>query len=151
MPQPEIISPALGALLDIMTSMEVEEARCVAAARAVIEFEAPAEVFDLTYKYLLGVATDERQEVGLKLEALKLIRKVEAKRVVPGTAAAVNVVAAKALGRRSAVAKRRVALMREGKWPPRDSGWMADAVGEPMAVEPEGLAERLKAARLGAA
>jgi hypothetical protein len=141
------ISKALGALLDIMTSDEVKESQCIEAARAIIEYEAPPEVFDLTYAYLLGVAQGEGQDVGLKLEALKLIRKVEAKRVVPGTTKAVDSAAAIELGRGVAAARRRVELVRAGEWPPK-AGW-ADDLGEVrgIVIEEEGVAERLEAAR----
>ncbi len=41
MAEGEILSPALAALLQIMTSTEVAEAKCVEAAKAIIEYEAP--------------------------------------------------------------------------------------------------------------
>ncbi|MGR9449632.1 hypothetical protein [Rhizobium leguminosarum] len=84
------------------------------AARAIIEYEAPPEVFDLTYEYLIGVAQGDAQDVALKLRALELIRKVEAKRITPGTVKAVDTAAALALGRAVAMAKRRVELVRGG-------------------------------------
>ncbi|MER9554664.1 hypothetical protein [Mesorhizobium sp. M0323] len=84
MDDPEI-SPALQKLLDIMTSPDVMVERSIEAAKAIIEYEAPPEVFDLTYQFLMGVANDAKADVGLQLEALKLIRKVEARRVSPGT------------------------------------------------------------------
>ncbi|NKB78972.1 hypothetical protein HED49_08275 [Ochrobactrum daejeonense] len=40
-------------------------------------------VYDLTHRYLLGVAEDDEQSTDLRLEALKLLRKVEARRVTP--------------------------------------------------------------------
>jgi len=150
MAEAEIISPVLGALLDIMLAHDVSEPQCIEAARAIIEYEAPTEVFDLTHQYLMGIAQDPDQPVPLKLEALKLIRKVEAKRVVPGTARAVDGAAAKALGLEVARAKRRVELVRAGKWPPGE-GWDED-LGEVrgIVVSEEGLAVRLNAARMGA-
>ncbi|MER8524811.1 hypothetical protein [Mesorhizobium sp. M1272] len=84
MTDPEI-SPALQKLLAIMTSPEVPVAQSVAAARAIIEYEAVPWVFDLTYQFLMGVAEDSNSDVGLQLKALELIRKVEARRVSPGT------------------------------------------------------------------
>lgn len=84
MSDPEI-SPALQLLLEIMTSPEVPVAQSLAAARAIIEYEAPPWVFDLSYRFLLGVAEDPKSDVGLQLKALELIRKVEARRVSPGT------------------------------------------------------------------
>lgn len=147
MAEGQIISRALGALLDIMTSSEVKDGQCIEAARAIIEYEAPPEVFDLTYEYLIGVAQDEAQDVALKLRALELIRKVEAKRITPGTAKAVDTAAALALGRTVATAKRRVELVRDGRWPPVE-GWDED-LGEVrgVVVDAEGIAERLEAAR----
>lgn len=148
MAEPEIISPTLAALLDIMTSNEVPETRCIEAAKAIIEYEAPAGVFDLTHQFLLGVAQDARQDVGLKLEALKLIRKVEARRVVPGTTKGADTQASVAAGQQFARANRRLALIREGKWPSTED-WVEGL--EPTlggAIEVEGLAERLERARL---
>ncbi|MGR9394910.1 hypothetical protein ACU8OL_18210 [Rhizobium leguminosarum] len=147
MAEAEIISPALAALLDIMTSHEVKESQCIEAARAIIEYEAPPEVFEITHAYLMGLAQDDGQAVGLKLEALKLLRKVEAKRVVPGTARAVDAAGALALGRQMAKAKRRVELVRDGRWPAPE-GW-AEELGEVrgVVVEEEGIAVRLEAAR----
>ncbi|TPM32948.1 hypothetical protein [Mesorhizobium sp. B2-3-5] len=82
--EPEI-SPALQRLLEIMTAHDVPVAQSLAAARAIIEYEAPPWVFDLSYRFLLGVAEDPKSDVGLQLKALELLRKVEAKRVSPGT------------------------------------------------------------------
>ncbi len=144
---PEAISPTLGALLDIMVSPDIAEARCLEAAKAIIEYECPPEVFAIVQSYLMGVAQGEGQPVELRLRALELIRKVEARRVTPGTTKAVDAAAAMALGREVATAKRRVELVRAGEWPPK-AGW-ADDVGEVrgIVVEEEGVAERLEAAR----
>lgn len=148
MTENEILSPALVALLQIMTSADVSEARCIEAAKAIIEYEAPQGVYDLTHRYLLGVAEDEAQDVGLKLEALKLIRKVEARRVVPGVAVAANATISQETARRLGSAKRRLSLIAEGKWPPGE-GWEQAAVPEAVTLDADGLAERLKAARGG--
>ncbi|MBX5046974.1 hypothetical protein [Rhizobium lentis] len=95
----------------------------------------------------MSVAQGEGQDVGLKLEALKLIRKVEAKRVVPGTAKAIDTAQAMALGKRVATAKRRLELVRKKEWPAQ-KGW-ANNLGEVrgIVVEEERIAERLEAAR----
>lgn len=135
MPEIEIISPALAALLDIMTSANVPEAKCIEAARAIIEYEAPPGVFDLTHAFLMGVAQNDAQDVGLKLEALKLIRKVEARRVMPGAGNPADVVVSKALARRVAVAKQRLALIKDRKWPPDDSRWAEEIGTLPSAKE----------------
>ncbi|ESX48815.1 hypothetical protein NLY43_24125 [Mesorhizobium sp. C416B] len=90
MTESETLSPALQKLLGIMTSPDVPVDRSIEAAKAIIEYEAPPEVFELTYQFLMGVANDPKADVGLQLEALKLIRKVEARRVSPGTTKGVD-------------------------------------------------------------
>ncbi|WP_064681264.1 hypothetical protein [Rhizobium bangladeshense] len=150
MAEAEIPSPVLDALLDIMTSDDIPEARCIDAAKAIIEYESPPEVFAIVHAYLMGVAQDAGQPVELKLKALELIRKVEARRVVPGTSKAIDTAQAMALGNRVAIAKRRIELVRKEAWPAQ-KGW-ADNLGEVrgIVVEEEGIAERLEAARLKA-
>ncbi len=143
----EIISPAIGALLDIMVSPDIPEVRCLEAAKAIIEYECPPEVFAIVQTYLMGVAEGEGQPVELRLKALELIRKVEARRVTPGTTKSVDTAATMALGRAAATARRRVELVRAGEWPPK-KGWAED-LGEVrgIVIEEEGIAERLEAAR----
>ncbi|WP_454623198.1 hypothetical protein [Brucella anthropi] len=145
MAEGEILSPALAALLQIMTSTEVAEAKCVEAAKAIIEYEAPQGVYDLTHRYLIGVAEDDEQSTDLRLEALKLLRKVEARRVTPPPAA--SLVANKETAERLGRAKQRLALVAEGKWPTSDADWTEQATALPVQGTCEGLAERLKAAR----
>nr|WP_278437150.1 hypothetical protein [Brucella anthropi] len=108
----EILSPALAALLQIMTSTEVAEAKCVEAAKAIIEYEAPQGVYDLTHRYLIGVAEDDEQSTDLRLEALKLLRKVEARRIVPGVAKGEDTEKAKRLAERLEAARERVERFR---------------------------------------
>jgi hypothetical protein len=140
------IGPALSALLDIMTDPELHISQQLDAARAIIEHEAPSEVFDLTYQFLLGIAEGD-DAVGWKLKALALIRRVEAKRVVPGTTRATDSAAAIALGLRVAKARRRVALVGAGEWP-APKGWDADVTPvKVLPVSADGLAERLERAR----
>jgi hypothetical protein len=140
------VSPALIHLLDLMTDPELHISQQLDAARAIIEHEAPSEVFDLTYQFLLGIAEgDDAAE--WKLKALALIRKVEAKRVVPGTTQGLDTVAAQALGRRVAKARRRVALFRAGEWPAPE-GWDSDVTPVKMSpVTVDGVANRLERAR----
>ncbi|WP_245331093.1 hypothetical protein [Mesorhizobium sophorae] len=149
MTAPEIeISPALRKLLDIMTSPDVPVAQSVAAARAIIEYEAVPWVFDLTYQFLMGVAEDSNSDVGLQLKALELIRKVEARRVSPGTAKAVDSRVQEALSVRLAKARQRLELFRERNWP-APKGWdegLAPIGGA--VVEVDELGARLEGARL---
>lgn len=142
----EILSPAVAALLDIMTSTEVAEGRCIEAARAIIEYEAPPGVFDLTHRYLMGMAQDAEQDVGLRLEALKLLRKVEARRVVPSPAPSIAM--AKATTQAMVNARKRMALNAKGQWPTQ-SVWAER--GDAEASEDDGLAATVKRVRESAA
>lgn len=137
----EIISPTLAALLDIMTSADLPEIRCIEAAKAIIEYEAPSGVFDLTQQFLLGIAQNPNSDVGLKLEALKLTRKVEARRVVPGTAKAVTAKDEAYLSKRLAAARLRLRFVREGKWPGA-TDWTEGIVQS--RADADGIAHRLE-------
>ena len=144
---PSDLSRALVALLDLMTDTELWIGRRVEAAKAIIEHEAPAEVFDLTHQFLLGIA-ESTEDVEWKLKALALLRKVEARRVVPGTTKGPDDFASNALGLRLAAAKRRAHLVKEGKWPP-PPGWARDLVPiNTRTSAPENFADHLKEARL---
>ena len=49
----------------------------IEAARAIIEYEAPPDVFDVTRQFLMGIAEAPEQDVEWVLKALQLVRKVE--------------------------------------------------------------------------
>ena len=83
MSEPETLGPVLSSLLDIMTSDKVSDDEAIEAARAIIEYESPPGVHELAQDYLTSVAQNERKKPGLRLEALKLLRKVESRRVSP--------------------------------------------------------------------
>jgi len=129
-----------------MTSDDLPEVRCIEAAKAIIEYEAPMGVFDLTHQFLLSIAQNRGSDVGLKLEALKLIRKAEARRIVPGTAKTPAPQGEAYLSKRLAVARLRLRLVDEGKWPPPPN-WADDLV--PPRVDADGIAHRLEQAREG--
>src|SRR3546814_613286 len=78
-----------------------------------------------------------------------VLRKVEAKRVLPGTTSGPNSVEVQKMGRQLASARERVKLVREGKWP-ASAGWNESLAPVPVrSMELTGLAERLKRARTG--
>lgn len=135
----EILSPAVQALLGIMVSTEFPEGKCLEAAKAVIEYEVSPGVYRLVAKYLLGVAEDTRHDVALRLDALKILRKVEAPRVMPGEGQAKHDVA---LAERMAAARERLAARAEGRRTAANVELLAEH------VEGNGLAARLQRARL---
>lgn len=137
----EVISPALAVLLEIMTSTSVEEVRCVEAAKAIVEYEAPPSVYEMASKYLLWVAQDDKQDTRLRLEALTIMRKIEARRIVPGTTQGQEAEVATALSAKIAAARERVALRAKGEAPPL----RLVAAGEQL--EGNGVAARLHRAR----
>ncbi|MBN9454004.1 MAG: hypothetical protein J0I42_18865 [Bosea sp.] len=133
----EEVSPAIGALLDLMTNPSLTIGQRIEAARAIIEFEAPPAVFELARSFLMGVA--ENADFDLKIRALQLVRKVEARRVVPGEGQAKHDVA---LAERMAAARERLAARAEGRWTTPNVESLAEH------VEGNGLAARLQRARL---
>ncbi len=141
----EPISRALQALLDLMVNSELADGQRLEAAKAIIEYEAPQAVFDLTHEFLLMIA--EGENVELTLRALQLVRKVEARRVAPPPAqsAIANKETAERLGR----ARLRLDLIGKGEWPTSEAGWTEGTASPTVEMSAVGLAERLKAARGG--
>ena len=134
----EILTPAVSILLEIMVSTDVAEARCVEAAKAVIEYEVSPGVYALVAKYLLGVAENPHHDATLRLEALKTLRKVEARRVVPGEGFKDD----PGLAEQMRAGRERVAARAAGQQPPLRLVSTEEVAGT-------GIAAKLQRARLG--
>jgi hypothetical protein len=72
-------------LLEIMDDTEMSTHRRVEAAEALLGFEAPTDVVSRARDYLVSVFEDREEEIGNRMDALKLSRKFEAKRIAPQT------------------------------------------------------------------
>jgi hypothetical protein len=76
---------AIDTLLEIMQDAEVPTRRRIEAAEALLGFEAPTDAVSRAREYLMSVFEDREEEIGNRMDALKLSRKFEAKRIAPQT------------------------------------------------------------------
>jgi hypothetical protein len=76
---------AIDILLEIMADPEIVTRRRIEAAEALLGFEAPTEAVSRARDYLMSVFEDREAEIGDRMDALKLSRKCEAKKIAPQT------------------------------------------------------------------
>jgi hypothetical protein len=72
-------------LLEIMADPEMVTRRRIEAAEALLGFEAPADAVSRARDYLMSVFENREEEIGNRMDALKLSRKCEAKKIAPQT------------------------------------------------------------------
>src|SRR6516225_4290500 len=72
-------------LLEIMADTEMSTRRRIEAAEALLGFEAPADAVSKARDYLMSVFENREEEIGHRMDALKLSRKCEAKKIAPQT------------------------------------------------------------------
>src|SRR6516164_5178316 len=72
-------------LLEIMADTEMSTRRRIEAAEALLGFEAPTDAVSRARDYLMSVFEDREEEIGNRMDALKLSRKCEAKKIAPQT------------------------------------------------------------------
>jgi len=72
-------------LLEIMADSEMSTHRRIEAAEALLSFEAPPEAVSRARDYLMSVFEDREEEIGNRMDALRISRKREAKRIAPQT------------------------------------------------------------------
>ena len=126
---------AITALLDIMNDTEAPLRRRIEAAAGLLDFEAPSEIADAAKNFLTSVFEDTDRHVDDRLDALKLMRKSEARKITQPTVSAADERANREQARRLEVARRRVALVEAGMWPP-EKGWADDLLGDSYVAPP---------------
>jgi ParB-like chromosome segregation protein Spo0J len=90
-----------------------------------LDYECPPEVIEEAKAALVAIVEDSEVRVEIKLDALKLLRRVEARKVSPGRAVReVNI----EIGRAVEIARRRRALLKAGIFPYPD-GYDDDLYG----------------------
>jgi hypothetical protein len=109
---------AIAALLEIMSDTEAPLRRRIEAAEGLLAFEAPDEIVDQAKSFLAGVFEDSEQHVDTRLDALKLMRKAEARKVLQPTVSASVERDNLELMRKIEIGRRRMRMMKEGYWPP---------------------------------
>jgi hypothetical protein len=102
--------------------------------------------------FLASVFEDVDQHVDDRLDALKLMRKAEARKVTQPTISAADERANRELWRKTEIARRRLALAGASMWPPA-IGWADDLSAENYApppgspISPDNLAATVRQAR----
>src|SRR5215469_4615776 len=79
-------SRAVAALVEIMRDTEQAPRRRIEACEHLLDYECPPEVIEEAKAVLMSIVEDGETLVDIKLNALKLLRRVESRRVSPGRA-----------------------------------------------------------------
>jgi hypothetical protein len=147
LPRPTTSSRAVAALLQIMRDTEQGVRRRIQACEHLLDYECPPEVIDEAKAALMSIVEDGETHVDTKLDSLKLLRRVEARRVSPGRATREQDVE---ISRALEVLRRRKALIKAGVSPPFPDGYADDLAGEdyvPAPADPEPVADLAVAPR----
>jgi hypothetical protein len=72
-------------LLEIMADTEMSTRRRIEAAEAILGYEAPADAVSRSREYLMSIFEDREEAIDNRMDALKLSRKFEAKKIAPQT------------------------------------------------------------------
>lgn len=107
-------SRAVSALLEILRDTDQAPARRLEACEHVLDFEAEAKAIEEAKAAVLSIAEASETSVDLRLAALKLLRRVEARRVSPGRATSEQDVG---IARAVEIVRRRKALVKAGIFP----------------------------------
>ena len=120
---------AIMALVEIISDEEIWIGRRIEATEGLLAYEAPLEVVEAAKEFLTSIFEDSSIDLELRLGALKLMRRAEAKKVIQATATASDEHARREVWRRVMIANRRVRLVRAGLWP-APNGWSDDLRGD---------------------
>jgi hypothetical protein len=130
------ITPAVGHLLSIVSNKHSTIREKLAAAETLLSYEAPELVTTRVKQFLAGVMENARKyRTNYRLQAGKLLRRAEAKKVVQkSVAAAAETAEGREIRRRLKIARRRMRLVALDLWP-APSNWDDDLLS-PEPVEP---------------
>jgi hypothetical protein len=102
---------AVGALLSIMSDTDHAPRQRIEAAEHLLDYECPRAVIEAAKTELLSIVEDSETAVDTKLNALKVPRRVEARKVSPGRATVRDDAASIETHRAIDIARRRMALV----------------------------------------
>jgi hypothetical protein len=156
------MSKSVQALRNIIVNEENPLASRMTAAEQLLSYEAPTDAAEEARGFLESIFDDAENHVATRLEALKIIRKSEARRIAQPTVSASPMTEDErvAAWRNELKGQRQTKLIEAGIWP-LPKGWAAD-LSSPDFVPPEGdlpprtgslteFGERLARARRGEA
>ena len=130
---------AIVAVLQIMSDPDAPLRRRIEAVELLLAYEAPQEAVDQAKVFLTSVFEDAEQRVDDRLDALKLMRKAEARKITAPTVTAEDARANRELWRDIEMGLRRAALFKAGLWENAPKNWADDLLSEDY-VEPPGSA-----------
>src|SRR5262245_20948716 len=84
------MTPAIKALLEIMANADAPTRRRIEAAEGVLGYEAPDEAAEAAKAFLTTVFEDNKAHVDDRLDALKVMRKAEARKITQPTVSAAD-------------------------------------------------------------
>jgi hypothetical protein len=124
------------------------------AAEQILLFEAPADATELAKAFLTEVFEDSEAHINTRMEALKFMRKAEARRAQPGAQGSTSEAERRAAWRKELMWQRQSSLVKAGLFP-LPPGWADDLKspdfvppdGEPPRLDTNGLAEKMVVAR----
>lgn len=145
---------AIAALIDIMQSEDAPLRRRIEATEGLLGYETPGPGVELAIEFLTSVFENHDEDFDSRLDALKLVRKFEARKISKPTVAPADDPAIREAWRRLETAQRRMVLIEAGLWPP-EPGWDSDLRapaykpphGAGDITNPTNLAKRMKRAR----
>ena len=120
---------AIRALIEIMSDETAPTRRRIEACESLFAYEAPPEVNDFAKDFLASIFEDQDQHVDDRLDAVKLMRKAEARRIRQRTATPADDRENRELWRRREIARRRMAMIDAGLWPP-PKDWADDLMSD---------------------
>jgi hypothetical protein len=149
------MTKAIIALLEIMADSSTPLRRRIEATEGLLAYEAPGEAVEQAKSFLTSVFEDGNQHYDDRLDALKLMRKAEARKITQPTATAADAQANREVSRKLEVIRRRLSLFKAGMWP-APKGWMDDLspanyVAPPGSSTPVDVYEAVRNAREKAA
>jgi hypothetical protein len=135
---------AIVALLEIMSDADAPLRCRIEATEGLLAYEAPPEAVDKAKAFLTSVFADAEQRVEDRLDALKLMRKAEARKITAPTVTAEDARRNRELWRQLEIGLRRVAMMDAGVWENAPKDWAADLRSDDYVAPPGSAHDALR-------
>ena len=135
---------AIAALLEIMSDADAPLRRRIEATELLLAYDAPPEAVDQARTFLTAVFEDAEQRVDDRLDALRLMRKAEARKITAPTVTAEDARANRELWRDLETGFRRVAMIKAGVWENAPKDWAADLMSEDYVPPPGSATDALR-------
>ena len=134
---------AIVALLEIMSNTDAPLHRRIEATEVLLAYEAPQEAVDQAKAFLTSVFEDAEQRVDDRLDALKLMRRAEARKTAP-TITAENARKNRELWRQLEIGHRREKLFKAGLWGDHPKDWADDLLSKNYVAPPGSALDALR-------